>query len=1623
MNPILLAQQLQHVLVRYLLTTFDVNRDGQEPELAAELRARLNQPGALFRGPYLELTPPYRTGQSLRALCAQGVLTPDLLRLSCFERNKPIPADAPLFVHQERAIRKLCVDGRSVVISSGTGSGKTEGFLIPILDDLLRDSTPGVRALLIYPMNALVNDQLDRLRGLLAGTEITFGRYTSELRATEKEARQVLRDPMPNEVISREEIRTGRKLPQILITNYAMLEYLLLRPQDTPLFQSGAWRFVVLDEAHTYAGAQGIEVAMLMRRLKHRLGKGPGEVRCIATSATLTDDNTEAAVTFAQNLFGEKFATDDIIFGEIDRDFVPEQPDKLEVDPTVYMDPRLVNVLDVIRSGAWERVEDVAQQLFEVGLVPEETVQQAGIYGEKLEDLQAFLYEALRSNADLIHLRHWMLQRLDEPMPVEAAAEELFGTMNAEVRQEALYRLIELGSLARPGPDMTSLLPARYHLFARSPQGVWACINPYCEGRQSSESTGWSRLFTERRECCDVCGSLVYPLYVCRQCGQVYIRTQEQNGCFVPEAKDWFGDARAHYFAWRKPEENRAMAAEDEDEDSQAPLAAFEYPQKKICVKCGKEDRHCSCECSALVTLYSIHATRTDKRGTKSEPVEKMNECPRCRSKAYKDTEISTPISVGGSTPLAIMTYELYRALPPSSKAEIRDKPGEGRKLLTFYDSRQGAARFAAFLQDVVNQQNYRHIIPKAVAELIAENGWWPSFAGVSERCTQLAWKYQIFHNDPDTDEWRQATRRMSCDQERKLIVKVQTQILAEFTTQRRDRQSLEALGLVGIAYFEKGREPDFSSLARRIGLTAEQTRTLIEYLLDDLRSAKVIVLPNGVHCDDPVFGRNQFSPRLIKGGSPGPHEIPWIGATPRQRRRQYVQLVLKVNGLPADDKVVEDTLSAIWEWLVRESDLLDGRPADGYQLHYRALFFRTDYDWYRCERCQRLHYRGDSLPCPQPNCGGVLHPIPHRDDLRDNFYFWVFDRSVVPMRVEEHTAQLDSEKGREYQDEFRDGNINVLSCSTTFEMGIDLGDLQAVVMNNVPPTVANYRQRSGRAGRRTSGTAFILTWAADRPHDQAYFRAPTEIIRGRVRVPFIALDNSIIQRRHTNAILLSLFLRYRMTAGHNDLDHVGPFFDEYPESEHSSAPHYAAMVKWIDLRHDEIYDQLAEYGRALGYTDPTVIEGWIAAFQNDMQAVYTEHYRVVAGYYYQEIKKAQEERKARREARDREERYERLWQRLRGEFLIDYLSSRGVLPSYSFPLYTVELMLPYERRTEHLRLQRDLSDAIREYAPGSEVVADKRIWRSGSVVFLKETVRDREYRICEQCGHLQISREAGIPLDDGLEQNPGMCPVCGSAPSKRRREVSRFVIPDGFRADPNKSGRPAKQYVRTEPNVMRSALIPGQEQLDEKPLLSDRVYCSYDRAGRLLYVNEGTFGRGFEISLRGGLAENEPDKTQIRRVSLGHIQETDTLHLRFASVPGLVLPSPSDISFWLSLMAALIQGASHSLQIERRDIDGVLYPRRFDGSTWGQTIVLYDNVPGGAGHVRQIRDHFEKVLQEAFRVVSCPDCGPETSCYHCLRDYSNQTYHSLLRRDLVWKFLHALLPGPYSQKIHSIRH
>ena len=308
------SESIKATYRRYLSSLLAV----RDPKIDSALRSAIDHTEMLDRGPYLEATPPYAPGETIRDLVSEGVLTEGFCQLG----STALPLERPLYVHQEQAIRRVA-DGRNVVVATGTGSGKTESFLIPILDSLVREQErgqldPGVRALLLYPMNALANDQMKRLRQLLADyPDITFGRYTGDTETDPRKARELfselnIGEPMlPNEILSRQEMRATP--PHLLLTNYAMLEYMLLRPLDMDLFTTGAeskWRFIVVDEAHVYDGTQGAEIAMLLRRVRDRVAPNRA-IQCIATSATVGGDGDPSAVTkFASNLFGQPFEWD-----------------------------------------------------------------------------------------------------------------------------------------------------------------------------------------------------------------------------------------------------------------------------------------------------------------------------------------------------------------------------------------------------------------------------------------------------------------------------------------------------------------------------------------------------------------------------------------------------------------------------------------------------------------------------------------------------------------------------------------------------------------------------------------------------------------------------------------------------------------------------------------------------------------------------------------------------------------------------------------------------------------------------------------------------------------------------------------------------------------------------------------------------------------------------------------------------------------------------------------------------------------------------------------------------------------------------------------------------------------
>jgi ATP-dependent helicase YprA (DUF1998 family) len=318
-NPIELTKTLKETLARYIPTTLPISR--RYPDLRQRFLDLVREQ-TLVIGPYVEALPDFEKGRALKALIEGkgGFLHHGFLNLSDHLLNRP------LHLHQEKALAAACRDGESLIVATGTGSGKTETFLYPIAHTLLNETdteAPGVRALLIYPMNALANDQLFYRIAPLFGLYlkdfcITFGRYTSHIRAhasrAEEERKikdnpklmQALEGKVPaNWLLTREEMLENP--PKLLITNYAMLEHLLLLPRNAPLFAHNTLRCIVLDEIHTYSGAQATEVAFLLRKLKNRLGLTQ-PLQVFGTSATLASgpEADQKLLTFASDLFGER---------------------------------------------------------------------------------------------------------------------------------------------------------------------------------------------------------------------------------------------------------------------------------------------------------------------------------------------------------------------------------------------------------------------------------------------------------------------------------------------------------------------------------------------------------------------------------------------------------------------------------------------------------------------------------------------------------------------------------------------------------------------------------------------------------------------------------------------------------------------------------------------------------------------------------------------------------------------------------------------------------------------------------------------------------------------------------------------------------------------------------------------------------------------------------------------------------------------------------------------------------------------------------------------------------------------------------------------------------------------
>lgn len=1627
MNPIDATRDIRRSYLNYLATTFRF----KDPVLQEQFVNALEEPGRFVKEPILEATPAFATGSSIAEMVREGVLSKRFLELD----TECLPPERTLYIHQETAVRKLVQKGRNIVVATGTGSGKTEAFLIPILNHLFQEDergklSPGVRALLLYPMNVLANDQLARLRRLLANyPKITFGRYTGE---TERSHRAALakyremygRDPLPNELISREKMWEAP--PHILLTNYAMLEYLLLRPDDSVFFDGASarnWRFIVIDEAHTYSGARGIEIAMLLRRLKDRVVQGErGRIQCVATSATLGRgrDDYPAVARFASDLFGEGFSWVD---GDPDNQDVVEasklplaeaRPGWGTFDPAVYLE--LQNAVKNIPEAA---LPSELARIARANGVPEpvsKTAERAGETG----GWKAFLHEILKGDERLLKLQG----KLEEgPGFVRDLAESLIP--HDEDSTQKLVALVDLANQAKADGESQALLPARYHLFVRAIEGAYLSL------------AGEKELYLERHESVTKDGKK-YPVFevaTCRQCGSMYLvgRIESGNSGQVLKQAHAFDENPGYFLLIEEDVEKPSPNEDDEVGFPDLSESSEHRDEYRLCGTCGaiasadSLSPLCDCDDGNIYPLVKAKTSSSEKKG-----VYLCCACGRCNPHG-----IVWRFLVGTEAAASVLATALYQNLEPREEKEVveieidhreplEDDPwspvwqsassetaasldlsGGSRKLLAFSDSRQDAAFFAPYLNRTHNRILRRTLILKTLERY-------------KESAFRNRWRMQDLV-DPLVRSIEEAELfpRYSYQQLRKEAWKW---ILQEFLSIDRNI-SLEGLGLLGFVLAK----PSIPVVPRALtepprNLTQDEAWTLIVALLDTLRISGAVLFPDEVSPGDEAFAPRNKPFYVRENTASSKHGILSWNSTRLNSRVDYFLRVAGRVGIDKTDEELRNDLSSIWSrcfslessgspW--REYFHIVRMPRLGvvYQLRYdvwdlKSRILDDDVTWYICDTCQSLTLHNVRGVCRSYRCQGTLRPCDPDRELKNNHYYRLYkETEPIPMKVEEHTAQLTSEEAAKLQEEFIKGEVNVLSCSTTFELGVDVGDLEAVFMRNVPPSAANYIQRAGRAGRRTDSTAFSLTFAERRSHDLTHYREPWRMVSGKIAAPQFKLENEKIIRRHVYATALSAF--FKRNRDYFDEKGVEAFFFK----EGLSGPE--ALARYLRTKPLSLYRSL------LRIVPETLYEGldiqgwgWVESLLGEENGVLELAYREVKSDV-EELEKLREERFRQGKPADY---LIRLIDTIKKRDIIGFLSSRNVVPKYGFPVDVVQLQILHEGEDANkLQLERDLRIALSEYAPSSQVVAKGKLWTSRYIKRLpnKEWERYR-YAICDNC-QSYVSERAE------LAERFGPCPVCGKAYGKNQ---GVFIVPAfGFmtsREQPGKPGdsRPERTYST------RVFYQGGNEDAKERVTLQLRgvsLVATPIARGTLGMINDAGKVR-FKVCNTCGYAilGSEPTPSKHKNpwggecqgkltggYSLGHEFQTDVLKLEFRGWTDL---RPG---FWLSLLYGLLEGVSGALDIERRDIDGCLYTPVGNPDT--RQLILFDDVPGGAGHVRRIANEaaLRSVLEETLRRLSSCDCGSidnDTSCYECLRNYRNQFCHDELKRGMVVGFLSKVL-------------
>jgi len=1628
MIPSVIASQVERGIKDFLRTTFPPST----PFFEGILDRLFEERDHLFKGPYISAKLPFR----------QGTLSRD------FFDSFTMPYTP--FLHQERAFQRLTGENvRSTLISTGTGSGKTECFLYPILDHCYQHrGERGIKALIIYPMNALANDQAKRIARLIAEDDRLKGNVTAGLFVGQDPKGQGQMMMTDNMVITNKDTLRAAP-PDILLTNYKMLDYLLIRPVDFPLWQHNApetLKYLVVDEIHTFDGAQGTDLACLIRRLKARLKAPKDHVCCVGTSATLgADDDADALRAYAEEIFDESFDEDAVIFE--DRLTAAEFLGTPSEETGTAIEPDVASSLSPNNYDTWEEfLRKQAEIWFEDNVDDLTDSAWAVALGERLRSHMFFrnLVRVLGNKALALDEIREELRKID---PSLASAEASF-------IQQLVESLLALVSTAKRRDEHGHLLPfldVRVQVWMRELRRVVAEVGRNPHLRFSDD------LKPEQLE-------NHLPLIHCRECGAMgwgAVKRKHENK-FSHDLQAFysafFGYSPTLHFIF--PE----AAAKGPHEGFRNYICGHclhagvgEIPES--CPSCGNSD--------ALIPTFVLN-----DRVKKGNRVLSTHTCPFCGSQ-----ESLTIVGSRSASLLSVVIGQLFNTTYYNDPQ---------RKLLTFSDSVQDASHRAGFFESRTFRFSLRtaiqHVVQDHTGPLLLSNlatrfkAYWadklddPSYVSTF-LAPDMAW-FEDYESLRDTGKLPPESRLL-VDTNRRIA----WEILSEFGFRARIGRTLEKTGCsIATPDAEKldlATVQITEQLRNEIGgwsaFDASDVAVFLQGLLAHLRTKGALEgiappsyisqwgnyyafnrpsqawMPNfGKRSRTPAFlttkRGTRFENLLASGKTPTWYQD-WLERTLGLRNQNL--------GMYADAAYTIALKGLVDQNILSRDDTLS-HPVWG--IDPGAMRIEQQVDQLQCDHCgvttsasETSRAQWEGMPCLRFQCPGHYRLQPASDDYYGRLYS---TGEVHRIFAGEHTGLLKREVREEIERRFIQQDLpaseNLLSCTPTLEMGIDIGDLSSVLLCSIPPSQANYLQRIGRSGRR-DGNAFNFAMAEGRPHDLYFFHEPTEMLAGHVEPPGVFLNAPAVLERQLVGFCFDRWIESGIKV--TDLPRkISQVLANLSRKDAENRFPYN-WFRFVDTRRTELLESFyALFENSLTEASRSSLRSFMEGQDTDEGSLSYRVLNRLRGLLEERdglrrrVRQISRTLKSKKESKAKDlntateiadlERDKALLngiiRRITSKDTFNFFTDEGLLPNYAFPEAGVLLrsIIYRSKKTpdEHgkydtrvFEYQRPAATAIHELAPANTFYAEGRKVTIDRVNI--EMSEPEEWRFCDACSYA---------VREIQNTHKASCPKCGSplwADDGQRRRMLRLTQVEATTSDWKSRVDDASDSREPQFYCKHMLVDVDPEHIDKAFRIdSDDVPFGFEFLSRADFreVNFGeqSIGEGLMVSGQSVPAQGFKICSSCGRVDSGkgefkhaltckyYGKATDKplldalyLYREFSSeAVRMLLPASSSHPVRLqSFVAAFYLGLQRVYKGSIEHLQTTIMDEPIEGSSSRkQYLVLYDRIPGGTGYLKDLMQSETKVfdvLSEALDVLTHCECrtDPEKDgCYRCLYAYRN---------------------------------